>query len=170
MIEKIDSNDNLLMWMFFQENISAKDAKLFALQLLKDAYISGKTYPNSDFVNSSVLGSLIELPLQLKQRSLNKTLFINSKNEIIIDQWNSLNNVQKVSKQQFYSLLKTYVPNKFDEIEFPDFDLELILYDFVYIRTQNLSQTFLNKLKAFASFENPQIKILLNFVLKKNIS
>lgn len=159
---QIDSNDNLLMWMFFQENISAKDAKLFALQLLKDAYISGKTYPNSDFVNSSVLGSLIELPLQLKQRSLNKTLFINSKNEIIIDQWKFLNNVQKVSKQQFYSLLKTYVPNKFDEIEFPDFDLELILYDFVYIRTQNLSQTFLNKLKAFASFENPQIKILLN--------
>nr|WP_228712170.1 DEAD/DEAH box helicase [Halarcobacter ebronensis] len=48
-----------------------------------------------------------------------------------------------------------------EDIETPSFRLEIKLYDFLYIPTKNLSKTFINRLKAFASFDNPQIKVLL---------
>ena len=156
----IDSSSNLLMWIFFENLISSRDVNTFANQLLKEAYISGKTYPDSDFVNESLYGSYIELPLHLEYRKNDKTVFINSKNEAMKDQWKLLNQVQKLSNQKFYILLKSQQVNSFDEIVFPSFCLEMVLYEFIYIKSENLSATFLNKLKSFASFPNPQVKLL----------
>ena len=158
----INSSSNLLMWIFFENLISSRDVNTFANQLLKEAYISGKTYPNSDFVNESSYGSYLELPLHLEYRKNDKTIFINSKNEGIKDQWKFLNQVQKLNNQKFYMLLKSQQINTFDEVEFPTFCLDMVLYEFVYIKSKNLSGSFLNKLKSFASFANPQVKLLQN--------
>ena len=49
----------------------------------------------------------------------------------------------------------------FEDIEFPLFKLKIKLYDYLYIPTQNLSRSFINKMKAFATFDNPQVKVLL---------
>jgi len=159
---EIDSQANLVMWIFLEEPILAKDVSMFAGQILKEAYISGKTYPSSNFVNSSTLGSYIELPLFLSARNDNKTVFINAKNEVIKDQWKFLNAIKKLPKRKFYSLLKQEKITVFEEVEFPSFILELTLHDFVYIKTKNLSASLINIFKDFASFPNPQVKILLN--------
>jgi len=159
---QVDSNNNLLMWIFLEDFISAKDVSCFAVQLLSEAYISGKTYPSSNFVNSSTLGAYIELPLYLKARNENKTVFINAKNESIKDQWKFLNSIKKLPKQKFYTLLKSQDISVFTQVEFPSFILELSLHDFVYIKTKNLSASLINTFKDFASFDNPQVKVLLN--------
>ena len=159
---EIDSQNNLLMWIFLEEPILAKDVRVFVMQLLKEAYISGKSYPSSNFVNSSTLGDYIELPLFLSARNDNKTVFINAKNEVIKDQWKFLNAIKKISKKQFYSLLKQEKIMAFEEVEFPSFILELTLHDYIYIKTKKLSASLMNAFKDFASFPNPQVKILLN--------
>lgn len=89
----------------------------------------------------------------------------NSK-EVYKDQWKLLQNISKVSEKivlkynDFEKIDKTDL--LFDDIEFPLFKLEIKLYDYLYVPTQNLSRSFINKLKAFASFDNPQVKVLLS--------
>ncbi len=48
-----------------------------------------------------------------------------------------------------------------EDIQIPPFKLNIKLYDFLYIPTKDLSKSFINKLKSFATFDNPQVKVLL---------
>ena len=161
------SYNSIFAWVFFKESIEAKVAKKFAESILRKARISAKIYPTKDFVTNASLGDTIELPLHLKYRDENKTCFFdkNSK-EIFEDQWAVLQNINKVQKTKVSKNVSfdEVVLNQpmFEDIEFPNFHLDIKLYDFLYIPTQDLSASFINKLKAFASFDNPQIKILLS--------
>lgn len=164
---ELNSYNSLVVWIFLQESISSKIVYNFATYLLKKANITAKIYPNSEFANKSSLGNSIELPLHLKNREKNKTIFIDTNtNKIYKDQWMILNNVQKVSKDIVYNNteLSTSVNEEkdFGSIDFPINSIDMVLYDFLYIPTSILSKSLINKLKSFASFENPQIKTLLS--------
>lgn len=166
----IDSNNDMQVWFFFDELISSKDSKAFLEAILKHANINGKLYPNQDFVNDSSLGSFLELPLHLKFREKNQTVFYDIKNEVAInDQWEYLQNIHKITKDEVYTISKKIdfkVLNSWEKderkIDYPNFLLEIVLYEYIYIPTQNLSKSFLNELKSLATFENPQIKTLLS--------
>lgn len=164
---ELSSYNSVLVWIFFQEEISSKIVFNFALYLLKKANISAKTYPNREFATKENLGSSLELPLHLKYRDKNKTVFIDvNTNKIYEDQWQILNNVQKVSTQVVSSFGETSTLNthekEFKKIDFPVDNIEMTLYDNIYVPTANLSKSLINRLKAFATFENPQIKMLLS--------
>jgi hypothetical protein len=112
---------------------------------LKKANINAKIYPNKEFATKENLGNSIELPLHLKLRDKNKTVFIDvNTNKIYEDQWMVLNSVQKVSKQIVYSFngnsnfadSVNYEKN-FEKISFPTQNLEIVLYDFIFWYKQN---------------------------------
>jgi superfamily II DNA or RNA helicase len=163
---ELNSYNSLIVWIFLEDSIETKIVYNFTKYLLKKANITAKTYPNNEFANKGNLGASIELPLHLKSRSKNKTIFIDANsNKIYEDQWMILNNVQKVQKEILYNnaQISNSVNNEkdFGNIEFPLDKIEMVLYDFLYIPTTSLSKSLINKLKSFASFDNPQIKILL---------
>ncbi|WP_301347667.1 DEAD/DEAH box helicase [Aliarcobacter butzleri] len=164
---ELSSYNSLFVWVFFEEEISSKIAFNFALYLLKKANISAKTYPNKEFATKENLGNCIELPLHLKHRDRNRTVFIDmNTNKIYEDQWSILANVSKVSKQTISNFAdvpnSTNVQKDLKKIEFPVEKIEIILEDYIYIPTLNLSKSLISKLKSFATFENPQIKVLLS--------
>ena len=164
---ELSSYNSLFVWVFFEEEISSKIAFNFALYLLKKANISAKTYPNKEFATKENLGNSIELPLHLKHRDKNRTVFIDmNTNKIYEDQWSILANVSKVSKQTISNFAdvpnSTNVQKDLKKIEFPVEKIEIILEDYIYIPTLNLSKSLISKLKSFATFENPQIKVLLS--------
>lgn len=161
------SYNSILVWVFFEKELETKVAKVFAQYILKKSNISAKIYPTKEFITNASFDEPIELPLHLKFREENKTVFFepNTK-EVFKDQWKLLQNISKVSEQavlkynDFEKIDKTDL--MFDDVEFPLFKLEIKLYDYLYVPTQNLSRSFINKLKAFASFDNPQVKVLLS--------
>lgn len=161
------SYNSILVWVFFEKELETKSAKTFAQYILKKSNISAKIFPTKEFVTNGSFDEPLELPLHLKFRDSNKTVFFepNSK-EVYKDQWKLLQNISKVSEKtvlkynDFEKIDKTDL--MFDDIEFPLFKLEIKLYDYLYVPTQNLSRSFINKLKAFASFDNPQVKVLLS--------
>ncbi|MCT7554027.1 DEAD/DEAH box helicase [Aliarcobacter butzleri] len=164
---ELSSYNSLFVWVFFEEEISSKVAFNFALYLLKKANISAKTYPNKEFATKENLGNCIELPLHLKHRDKNRTVFIDmNTNKIYEDQWSVLANVSKVSKQTISNFAdvpnSTNIQKDLKKIEFPLEKIEIILEDYIYIPTLNLSKSLISKLKSFATFENPQIKVLLS--------
>ncbi|MCT7643309.1 DEAD/DEAH box helicase [Aliarcobacter butzleri] len=164
---ELSSYNSLFVWVFFEEEISSKIAFNFALYLLKKANISAKTYPNKEFATKENLGNCIELPLHLKHRDKNRTVFIDmNTNKIYEDQWSVLANVSKVSKQTISNFAdvpnSTNVQKDLKKIEFLLEKIEIILEDYIYIPTLNLSKSLISKLKSFATFENPQIKVLLS--------
>lgn len=161
------SYNSIFAWIFFEESIEAKLAKKFAESILRKSRISAKIYPTKEFVTNASLGDSIELPLHLKYRDEEKTSFFDKNTkEVYKDQWSVLQNIQKVEKEKVLRNVSfdEVVINQpmFEDIEFPNFHLDIKLYDFLYIPTQDLSASLINKLKAFASFDNPQVKILLS--------
>jgi len=163
---ELNSYNSLIVWIFLQESIETKIVYNFGKFLLKKANITARMYPNNEFANNGNLGLSIELPLHLKSRDKNKTVFIDTNtNKIYEDQWMILNSVQKVQKQIIYNnaQISSNVNSEkdFANIDFPLEKIEMVLYDLLYIPTSVLSKSLINKLKSFASFENPQIKVLL---------
>ena len=161
------SYNSVFVWIFFIEEIETKKIRKFAEYILRKSHISAKIYPNKDFSTNASLGEAIELPLHLKYRDENKTVFFDPVSTIVYkDQWEILQNIKKVSSQTVEKYIDFETVNSsnimFEDIEFPHFKLEIKLYDFLYIPTLNLSKSFINKLKTFATFDNPQIKVLLS--------
>lgn len=161
------SYNSIYLWIFFDTKIETKHAKKFVEYILRKTNISAKIFPNREFVTNASLGDFIELPLHLKFREENKTLFFNPETKIVYkDQWKVLQNIKKISKETVlkYTDFETVSSSNlmFEDIEFPLFNLDIKLYDFIYIPTKNLSKTFINKLKTFATFDNPQVKVLLS--------
>ncbi|MFV7789757.1 TOTE conflict system archaeo-eukaryotic primase domain-containing protein [Aliarcobacter lanthieri] len=163
----LSSYNSLFAWIFFDDLISSKVAYNFALFLQKKANISAKLYPNKEFATKENLGFSLELPLQLKFRDKNRTVFIDiSTNKIFEDQWYILSNIKKVSKNIVYNFADTpnikSIEKDLKNIELPLNSIEIIIDNTINIPTFNLSKSLISKLKSFATFENPQIKLLLS--------
>ncbi len=165
-----DSYNDILIWFFFEESVTAAQSKEFLQNIIKSANISAKIYPSSDFVNSANFGSYLELPLHLKLRESNKTVFFDCNTFAPYeDQWNFLANIEKIANNKVLNIaksneekkLQSWENKKQNAVEYPNFSLNITIFDYVYISSINLSKSFLNELKNLAVFDNPQIKILL---------
>ncbi|MCT7540892.1 DEAD/DEAH box helicase [Aliarcobacter cryaerophilus] len=163
----LSSYNSIFAWIFFKEKISSNISFSFLYFLQKKANISVKLYPNSEFSTQEKLGSYIELPLQLFYRNKNRTVFldINTK-KVFHDQWNYLANIKKASKEQIYSFAQVLKPQNIKRdlktVDFPQNSIDIVLGSGINFPIQSLSKSFISKLKSFASFENPQIKLLLS--------
>lgn len=162
----LTSYNSLCAWIFFESPISSKISYNFLYFLQKKANISARLYPNQEFSTKDNLGSCIELPLQLQYRNKNRTLFIDIKtNKIIEDQWNFLASIKRNSKELIYSFAEVSKPQNIQKdinFELPLEPINITLGSGISIKTNNLARSFISKLKSFATFENPQIKLLLS--------
>ncbi len=161
----LSSYNSIFAWIFFKEKIPSKIAFAFLYFLQKKSNISVKIYPNSEFSTRERLGNFIELPLQLLYRNKNRTVFldINTK-KIYQDQWSYLANVKKAQKEQIYNFAEVLSPKNLEKdlknIDFPLNSFTVELNNGIKLDITNFSKSFISKLKSFATFLNPQVKLL----------
>jgi len=163
-----NSDDNYKIWIFFDSFINIKILKAYANKIFIDSKCEAVVLPKEDFSNQTNLGTFIQLPLQLDFRQKNLRVFVDPVSlDIIDDPWQMLSNIKKQKKEDISKLINIddidiSVSNSLEfDFELPT-QVELTLYDYIYIPLQNLSSGLVNYLKQFAMFENPQIKILQN--------
>ncbi len=160
------SSNDYHVWLFFSSLIEAKKAKMLGELILQNANISGHIYPNQEFSNASNLGKYLQLPLFLKHRKEDKTVFVNVLDlKPFENQWEYLHQATKISRIEIEHLInfsKVLVSLAHNDVVFPTFSVKLFLHDGVYISTTHLSKSLLNLLKSYACFDNPQVKLLLS--------
>jgi len=178
------SGNGIHIWLFFEKLIKASHARKLGDIIITKAMDIGfnidmksydRMFPNQDFIAPDMLGNLIALPLHFKSRNENKTVFINLDTlQPYINQWEILQNVQKISELELLNIIKnntlsniaeeTLMPWEIKQnkpLVFPK-TIKVIFYDALYLEKQSLSQQLLNKLKRFASFLNPKFYKLQN--------
>lgn len=113
-IERSRSGDGGHAWILFSEPVSARYARQLGTPVMACASskrhgLSLKSYdrffPNQDYLPKGGFRNLIALPLQRKPRENGNTLFLDDSFNPIIDQWNYLASVPRLSGSEVQGLL-----------------------------------------------------------------
>ena len=119
-------------WIFFSENIFAKEARQLGSILLSKASSNHHTlsldsydrfFPNQDFLPSGGFGNLIALPLQKSSREEGKTVFVDNEFRIYKNQWKYLSNVRRLSKHDVLQIVDSVLDRMPEEI--PEYSKEV---------------------------------------------
>jgi hypothetical protein len=119
-VEISRSGNGAHLWIFFDENVSANEARLLGFGLLDkareiypnlsfDSY--DRLFPNQDILPEGGFGNLIALPLQREARLAGNSSFVDSELTAIDDQWRYLSQIERLSKQRLTKLLAEISPN-----------------------------------------------------------
>ena len=113
-VEISRSGNGAHIWIFFDDKVPAKDARLLCFGLLDkameiypdlsfDSY--DRLFPNQDILPEGGFGNLIALPLQREARQEGNSLFVDAGLNIIEDQWQHLSQIKRLSRQALNKLL-----------------------------------------------------------------
>lgn len=102
------------LWIFFDEKVPAKEARLLGFALLDkameiapslpfDSY--DRLFPNQDLLPEGGFGNLIALPLQRKARLAGNSSFVDAELNTIENQWQHLVQIERLSRQKLNKLL-----------------------------------------------------------------
>ena len=127
-IEISRSGNGAHLWIFFNENVPAKEARLLGFGLLDKAmelypslsfHSYDRLFPNQDILPEGGFGNLIALPLQKEARLSGFSSFADPELHVIQDQWQHLAQMKAISHQDLSKLLTVISPNAtlFDEQE-----------------------------------------------------
>lgn len=119
-IEISRSGNGAHLWIFFNEKVPAKEARLLGFGLLDkamefypnlsfDSY--DRLFPNQDILPEGGFGNLIALPLQKEARLSGKSSFVDNELDAIQDQWQYLANMESISHSRLTKLLTQISPN-----------------------------------------------------------
>jgi len=108
-IERSKSGNGGHAWIFFEDKYQAFKSRNIAINILREIKIIDqfakedsfdRLFPNQDEHSGKGFGNLIALPLQGKARENNNTVFLNPDSTLtpFDNQWEVLNNIQRVSK------------------------------------------------------------------------
>lgn len=181
-VEKSRLGKGFHVWLFFNEKVKAISArKLGSLLLSKTMEIRDnlkissfdRMFPSQDFLPKGGYGNLIVLPFQKEPASYGNTLFVDKYFIPYKNQWEYLSNVEKLSEDKVFDLIKVLSNNTIDishedleikkelknkkknNFKFPK-SLDIILDDMIYIDKKNLSTGVKNCFRRLASFANPE--------------
>lgn len=178
-MELSQSGKGLHVWIFFEELVSALDARLLGDYILNKAmennkYISFKSYdrffPSQDFVKDDKVGNLIALPLEgYAVKNLRTTIFINNNFEPYENQINALLSTKKITKFKLDELLEEITKYNRDlestnklikrlNLKYNDFarGIKIIIKNDLYIKKQDVSSKGLLFLKRISVINNPE--------------
>jgi len=119
-VEISRSGNGAHLWIFFDEKVSANEARLLGFRLLDkameiypilsfDSY--DRLFPNQDILPEGGFGNLIALPLQREARLVGNSTFVDSELTAIDNQWRYLSLIERLSKQRLTKLLTEISPN-----------------------------------------------------------
>lgn len=185
-IERSRSGNGAHIWFFFEEAVSAIEARKFGSLLITAAMNSNsridfssydRLFPNQDTLPKGGFGNLIALPLQKKARENGNSVFVDVNFSEYEDQWQFLSGIEKIPKKdlhRFIDLLtkengsasslglttseKTDKSNDNINLKKEDFPriVQIIKLNQLYIKKKDISQKGLNILKRMAAFQNPE--------------
>jgi len=190
-VERSRSGNGAHLWFFFEDKVSAVSARKFGTALLTHAMTKrhelkfnsyDRLFPNQDTLPKGGLGNLIALPLQLKARKSNNSVFIDEKFQSYDDQWSFLSSIRKMKEseiEQFTSQLcsgselgdlrqdedededgqckpwkRSRINQRLGKSDLPD-PVCVTKANMLYISKNGFSQKALNTLKRLAAFRNP---------------
>lgn len=182
-VERSRSGNGAHMWFFFEEYVSAIDARKLGSGILTTAMESrheigldsyDRMFPNQDSMPKGGFGNLIALPLQGKARKSSNSVFIDDNFIPYTDQWEYLSNIKKINNIDLEKYIKQLCKNgelgelcsdedkpwmKTKPVTISAFDfaneVEIVKSNMLYINKNGISQSALNKIKRLAAFKNP---------------
>ena len=180
-VERSRSGNGAHIWIFFEQAISAKNARRLGFLLLDKAMekysVIGfdsydRLFPNQDVMPSGGFGNLIALPLQYFPRKNGNSEFIDKDFRSYPDQWKFLSKIQKVKVSEIDEFLdSTDESDKLDKSDSKPWEknlpvakniisdcpetLEIVFANRIYIPVESLPQPLIARLKRIASFSNP---------------
>lgn len=185
-VVRFRSGNDAHVWFFFEQPISASQARKFGSAMLtyamsKQHDIPFKSYdrlfPNQDTMPKGGFGNLIALPLQKAARVNGNSMFIDKSFQPYNDQWAFLSKVLLLSEKRIEYLISKLCDGnelgmlKKDDEEEPklwesvkkelrkdDFPRQMILTkaNMLFIPKEGCSQKALNQMKRLAAFKNPE--------------
>lgn len=113
-IEISRSGNGAHLWIFFNDNVPAKEARLLGFGLLDkamefypnlsfDSY--DRLFPNQDILPEGGFGNLIALPLQKEARKSGNSSFVDKDLNVIQEQWQYLAQMESISHIALTKLL-----------------------------------------------------------------
>lgn len=117
-VERSRSGHGAHVWMFFQEEVPAAEARTLGTLLLDDArrHCSkigfdsyDRLFPTQDTITSDGLGNLVALPLQGAAVWKGNSVFVDDDFVAYDDQWAFLSSVEKVPASLVHELAESYV-------------------------------------------------------------
>ncbi len=113
-LERSQSGNGAHVWIFFEEPIPARLARLLGTGLLTqtmqerhsvslDSY--DRLFPNQDTMPKGGFGNLIALPLQGARRKIGNSLFVDDTIKPYADQWSFLTTIRPLSYNKVSSLI-----------------------------------------------------------------
>ncbi len=162
------SGEGAHVWVFFEEAISAREARQLGAALISHTCSStrqlelssyDRLFPNQDTLPKGGFGNLIALPLQKEARQRGCSVFVDDDLQPYPDQWGYLATLQRLSLAGLQSVIQGAsggghppVP----KISGPlPATLSLTLADRLYVERSGLPQPLLNRLIRLAAFANP---------------
>jgi len=166
------SGEGAHVWVFFEEAVSAREAR----QLELSSY--DRLFPNQDTLPKGGFGNLIALPLQKEARQRGCSVFVDDDLQPYPDQWVYLACLQRLSLTALQTVIQTATggghPLDLAFIDEEDLatpwkqrpaptklsgplpaSLNLTLADRLYVERSGLPQPLLNRLIRLAAFANP---------------
>jgi len=186
-VERSLSGNGAHVWFFFEDKINAALARKFGTALLTRAMAArhelkfksyDRLFPNQDTLPKGGLGNLIALPLQLKARKENNSVFIDENFQPYHDQWSFLNGIRKLSESEISLYIcelcdgnelgdlrasedeeskpweKRIINCTVSKHEFPE-TVEIVKANMLYLKKNGFSNKALNIVKRLAAFKNP---------------
>ena len=120
-MERSRSGNGGHAWIFFQEDVSAYEARQLGTLILTLAMIDcpelpldsfDRLFPSQDYMPSGGFGNLIALPLQRRARNSENSVFVDDDFDVLPNQWEYLANTHRLSEFEVESILKQHLPNK----------------------------------------------------------
>lgn len=119
-VEISRSGNGAHLWIFFNEKVPAKEARLLGFGLLDkameiypnlsfDSY--DRLFPNQDILPEGGFGNLIALPLQREVRLSGNSSFVDAELNVIQDQWQYLAQMKSISHQDLNKLTAKVSPS-----------------------------------------------------------
>ncbi|MFZ5862433.1 MAG: TOTE conflict system archaeo-eukaryotic primase domain-containing protein [Nitrospirota bacterium] len=102
---EISKSRGVHLWLFFNEPVLARDTRLIALMLLREAGVKAEIFPKQDALPADGVGNFIWLPLSGESVPLGKTVFVDPiSHQAYADQWDFLHGIPQVHPREIVIL------------------------------------------------------------------